>query len=310
MNIFVITPANQEDRAFLLDKLPANYKAVFKSDLAKEEQKKAFLEADILMGNAPADWLEEKSDHIKWWQLESAGFDKYKSLTVNGITTNVGNYYAQPCAETIIAGILALYRKVDTLAILQTSQSWVGEPLRLEMKLLYGQNVVILGAGTIGLCVRDILKGFNCDITILAKSNPAATIRTEEELKAILPDTDLVISCLPGTAKGFFTKEMIGLMNPEAVFANVGRGNTVNELALIEALSKRKIEGAVLDVTEVEPLPESNPLWNLPNVLILQHTGGGRRKEHQGKFKIFLENLALYEAGKELNNIIDLERGY
>lgn len=310
MNIFVITPSNSEDRAFLLENLPLGYKVVFKEDLPSNKQFDAFAEADILMGNAPLEWLQKKNEHLKWWQLESAGFDKYKPLKLNCPATNVGNYYAQPCAETIVGGVIALYRKIDTLSVLQTSQSWVGEPLRLEMKLLYGQKVVILGAGTIGMCVKEILKGFNCEITVLAHSNPAAEIHTEEELKAILPETDLVISCLPGTAKGFFTKEMIGLMKPEAVFANVGRGNTVNELALISALSKGKIEGAVLDVTEVEPLPESNPLWTLPNVLILQHTGGGRRKEHQGKFRIFLENLALFEQGKELNNLIDLSRGY
>lgn len=310
MNIFVITPSNSEDRAFLLKNLPSGYKVVFKEDLPTNKQFDAFAEADILMGNAPLEWLQKKNDHLKWWQLESAGFDKYKPVKLDCPTTNVGNYYAQPCAETIVGGVLALYRKIDTLSVLQTSQSWIGEPLRLEMKLLYGQKVVILGAGTIGMCVKEILKGFSCDITVLAISNPAADIHTEKELKSILPESDLVISCLPGTAKGFFTKEMIGLMKPEAVFANVGRGNTVNELALISALSKGKIEGAVLDVTEVEPLPESNPLWSLPNVLILQHTGGGRRKEHQGKFKIFLENLALFEAGKDLNNVIELGRGY
>lgn len=310
MTVFVVTPSNQEDRAYLLKFLPAKYSVVFKEDLGKSEQFSEYSKADILMGNPPIEWLEKKNNHLKWWQIESAGFDKYKSLKFKFPVANVGNYYAQPCAETIIGGVLALYRKIDTLAVLQTSQSWVGEPLRLDMKLLYGQKVVILGAGTIGMCVKEILKGFNCEITVLANSNPAADIHSEDELKTILPDTDLVISCLPGTAKGFFTKEMIGLMKSEAVFANVGRGNTVNELALIAALSSGKIEGAVLDVTEIEPLPESNPLWTLPNVLILQHTGGGRRKEHQGKFKVFLENLALFEQGKELNNLIDLGRGY
>ncbi len=310
MNIFVVTPANNEDRAFLLGNLPLKYNAIFKEDITESEQFEAFTKADILMGNAPLVWLEKKSDQLKWWQLESAGFDKFKSLDLNCITTNVGDYYAQPCAETIVAGILALYRKVDTLSVLQTTKNWIGEPLRLEMKLLYGQKVLILGAGTIGFCVKDILKGFNCDITVLANSNPDADIHSLDELKAILPEMDLVISCLPGTASGFFTKELIGLMKSDAVFANVGRGNTVNELALIEALKNGKIDGAVLDVTEVEPLPQDNPLWALPNVLILQHTGGGRRKEHHGKFKIFLENLTLFATGKPLNNLINLGRGY
>jgi phosphoglycerate dehydrogenase-like enzyme len=222
----------------------------------------------------------------------------------------VGNYYAQPCAETIVGGVMALYRNIDTLAVLQTSKKWIGVPMRLQMKLLSGQTVIILGAGEIGKCVKKILQGFDCKITVMARGNSAADITSEDTLKALLPETDLVISCLPGTADGFFTEEMIGLMNQEAVFANVGRGNTINEKALIEALKAGKIEGAVLDVTEIEPLPQDNPLWTLPNVLILQHTGGGRQKEHRGKFSIFLENLLLFESGKELNNLIDLGKGY
>lgn len=310
MNIFVVTPSNAEDREYFLSQLPSKYTVVFKDDLADNEQFEAFNKADILLGNAPILWLEKKNDHLKWWQLESAGFDKYKTLHLDFPTTNVGDYYAQPCAETIVGGVLALYRKIDTLSILQQSKKWVGEPLRLEMKLLYGQKVVILGAGTIGLCVKQILQGFDCEIIVVARNNSVADITSADELKTILPETDLVISCLPGTANGFFTEEMIDLMKSTAVFANVGRGNTVNEKALIEALKNRKIEGAVLDVTETEPLPENNPLWNLPNVLILQHTGGGRRKEHQGKFKIFLDNLRRFEEGTKLKNLIGLSRGY
>lgn len=310
MKIFVVTPSNSEDREYFIPQLSANYSVTFKEDLPENEQFYAFTKADLLLGNAPLSWLEKKSNHLKWWQLESAGFDKYKSLKLDFLTTNVGDYYAQPCAETIVGGVLALYRKIDTLAVLQQSKNWTEEPLRLEMKLLYGQKVVILGAGTIGKCVKRILEGFNCEVTVMAKSNPAADIISKDKLKAILPETDLVISCLPGTADGFFTKEMIDLMKPESVFANVGRGNTVDEKALIAALSESKIEGAVLDVTEVEPLPIDNPLWTLPNVLILQHTGGGQRNEHRGKFRIFLENLARFENGVKLNNEIDLSRGY
>ncbi|MFT6203760.1 MAG: glyoxylate/hydroxypyruvate reductase A [Spirosomataceae bacterium] len=310
MKIFIIIPANEADRAFLLERLPEKYSVIFKEDLPEEKQFDAYAEADILLGNASLGWLERKHNHLKWWQIESAGFDKFKHLSPHFPVTNVGDYYAQPCAETIVGGVLALYRKIDTLVVLQKTKKWIGVPLRLEMKLLSGQKVIILGAGEIGKCVKNILHGFNCKVTVLARNNPDADIHSVNELKAILPETDLVISCLPGTADGFFTKEMIGLMKSEAVFANVGRGNTVDEKALTKALSEGKIEGAVLDVTEIEPLPANNTLWELPNVLILQHTGGGQRNEHRGKFRIFLKNLTLFESGKKLNNEVELGRGY
>lgn len=310
MKIFVVTPSNPEDRAYLLKGLSTKYTVIFKGDLDESAGFKAFCEAEILMGNAPLTWLEKKSDHLKWWQLESAGFDKFKNIKTNAITTNVGDYYAQPCAETIVGGVLALYRKLDSFALLQKESKWIGEPLRLEMKLLQGQKVIILGAGTIGMCVKQILTGFNCETIVMARSSSDADIHTTGELKQLLPSCDLVISCLPGTAKGFFTKEMLGLMPTTSVFANVGRGNTVDEGALIECLRNGDIEGAVLDVTDVEPLPRDNALWQLPDVLLTQHTGGGRRKEHQGKFKIFLENLALFEKGESLKNLVDLGKGY
>lgn len=310
MNLFIVTPANNGDRESLLSNLPTTYHPVFKDDLGNDEQFEAYSKADILLGNAPLEWLEKKNDHLKWWQLESAGFQQYETLTLDFPTTNVGDYYAQPCAETIVGGIMALYRKIDTLAVLQSKKTWIGAPLRLEMKLLHRQKVVILGAGEIAMCVKKILAGFDCEIHLLAKTNPNATLHSAKELKAILPKMDVVISCLPGTAEGFFTKEMIGLMNSEAIFANVGRGNTVDEIALATALSTEKIAGAVLDVTNVEPLPQDNPLWTLPTVLLLQHTGGGRRNEHRGKFEIFLDNLSRFEAGTELKNRINLNRGY
>ncbi len=99
-------------------------------------------------------------------------------------------------------------------------------------------------------------------------------------------------------------------MKPESLYANVGRGSTTDEPALIQALQSGQLGGAVLDVTATEPLPTDNPLWQLPNVLLTQHTGGGQPDEDAGKVGQFIRNLRHYLANEPLENKIELGRGY
>lgn len=103
---------------------------------------------------------------------------------------------------------------------------------------------------------------------------------------------------------------MIDALPSTAVFANVGRGTTVDEEALIKALQEKRIAGAVLDVTEVEPLPADNPLWEMPHVILTQHTGGGQASEDEGKVRFFAKNLTRFLEGKPVENQINLSRGY
>ena len=104
---------------------------------------------------------------------------------------------------------------------------------------------------------------------------------------------------------------MIERMKSTALFCNVGRGNLVaDEDALIEALMNYKIGGAVLDVTAKEPIPPDSKLWNCPNTMLSQHSGGGQITEYEGIVELFLENLQNYKRGMPLKNQIDFKRGY
>jgi glyoxylate/hydroxypyruvate reductase A len=196
--------------------------------------------------------------------------------------------------------------------LLKQERRWIGGPLRNEMSLLRKRNVLILGAGDIGKVCAQILRGFECEICFFARTAPEARLRSREEVEKYIPQADLVINCLPGTAetKGFFSAAMISLMKPTAVFANVGRGTTVDEAALVSALQQKQIGGAVLDVSREEPLPQDHPLWDCENTILTQHTGGGSREEEEGRLEVFLENLKRFEAGLPLENVVDLSRGY
>ena len=310
--LFIYARLSPDDRAYLLNSLAgADHAPVFAVDLPEPEQAPALQRADIVLGNPPADWFSGPMQ-FRWWQLDSAGFERYSHLAVppNATVCNVGDYYAWPCAETMMAGILGLYRDIPPLAVLQSRTEWVGGPRRRKLRLLRGQTVIILGAGAIAQFLRQMLAGFGCRVLLMARTNPEAQLHTVDELEAALPGADVVISTLPGSAAGFFTADLIATMKPGSVFANVGRGNTVDEPALIDALQREHLWGAVLDVTETEPLPAENPLWTLPNVILTQHTGGGLPNEDRGKLTRFLENYPRFLAGEPLPSQITLGRGY
>ena len=309
MTIFIHTRLSDAGKAYLRSQLPADTILLFRDELADTEQPDALGRADVLLGNPRPDALAGPL-RLRWWQLDSAGFDKYVQLNVAFPVTNMGDLFAWPCAETIVAGVLALYRHLPELTRLQAEKRWVGVPIRPTLRLLRGQRAVVLGAGAIGRAVAQMLRGFNCSVQLLARTDPSATLHTPDELRAVLPETDLVINCLPGTLTNFFDKSLIAAMKPGSVFANVGRGSTVDEPALIEALQTGHLGGAVLDVTAVEPLPTDNPLWTMPTVLLTQHTGGGQPGEERGKLDRFLANWHRFQANEPLLDQVTLGRGY
>ncbi|MFD2934584.1 D-2-hydroxyacid dehydrogenase [Spirosoma flavum] len=308
MQLFVNSALNDTLKAELRQKLPSDITSVFRSDT--DDQQAAFQSADLVLGNPPIAWFVDSLPNLKFWQLDSAGFDGYKTVRLQASIANMGDYFARPCAETMVAGILALYRCIPELALLQSRSEWVGAPIRARMDSLWQKRVVILGTGTIGQAVRQMLTGFSCDTKMLARTDPQADLHSVDELKAILPQTDIVVNCLPGTATGFVSADLIAAMKPGSLYANVGRGTTTDEPALINALQSGQLGGAVLDVTAKEPLPIDSPLWTLPNVLLTQHTGGGQPDEDAGKVDQFLKNLARFRAGQPLENAVELGRGY
>ena len=310
MNLFVYTQLSDENRDYLLRQLPNGLTPVFRTDLAPGEAQAAFSKADVVLGNPPPAWWEQPPTSLKFWQLDSAGFDGYKHVQLTAQVTNMGDFFAWPCAETIVAGILAHYRHIDELLSLQHQKQWNRDAVRYSLNSLRHKRVIILGAGAIAQVVRQMLTGFGCTIQFMARTSPDAELHTTDELRAALPDTDLVVSTLPGTARNFFSAELIDAMRPGSVFANVGRGNTVDEAALISALQRGQLAGAVLDVTATEPLPTNSPLWTLPNVILTQHTAGGQPNEDRGKVELFLRNLTRFQAGEPLENTATLARGY
>jgi phosphoglycerate dehydrogenase-like enzyme len=312
MKIYITFQLPDNARELIRTTLSADDVCIWGHDLPESERKAAFLEAEVAFGKPPASWLTE-TDTLRWVQLYSTGFDDYLPLyqseqKPNIIVTNLKGFFAQPVAESAIAGLMALYRRIDELARLQADQQWVGSKLRPTMHLLHQKNVLVLGAGAIGQAIYKILGGFDCSVSFVRNSQPP----TMADLDSLLPMADVIISVLPETEEttDIFTEKRLSMLKPSAVLVNAGRGSLIDEKALLQALRSGQLAGAVLDVTRQEPLPADDPLWSCPNLLLTQHTGGGYVDEDLDKVRVFLKNLATYKAGESPEHIIDFDKGY
>lgn len=270
----------------------------------------AFADCEVAFGNPPASWLPANKA-LRWVQLESVGFGEYGELAWDELgnrlkISNLAGFFAEPVAESILAGVLSHYRGIGALSLLQGRREWVGEDLRPSLNLLKEASVVLFGAGAINNRVGELLAPFGCRITRFGRGFK------RDALEASLREADVVICTVPHTpeTKGLFDRRMIGLLKHGSLFVNFGRGSLIDEGALADALDSGAIGGAVIDVTQDEPLPPDHRFWTSRNMLLTQHTGGGTGDEVDRKIDLFIANLERYRRGDEPFNVVDFNRGY
>jgi phosphoglycerate dehydrogenase-like enzyme len=172
--------------------------------------------------------------------------------------------------------------------------------------LLEGQSLVLIGYGAIGERLVELLAPFKMRITAMRRAprgNEAIPTVGLDGLPVALAEADHVMNLLPDNAdsRGFFDAERFAQMKRGAVFYNIGRGTTVDQLALNEALANH-LAAAWLDVTDPEPLPDDHPLWQRENCHITPHTAGGYLGETEGLVERFMENFERYLTGEALRN--------
>lgn len=294
----------------LVKQLPKDAECVLGRDLSEVELKSAFDTSEIVIGNLPVEMLQSLPSSLKFWQLEQVGFENYKDVKFEGTVANVGDMSAAACAETIVAGILGFYRGLQLMVRNQLEQRWVGEKAEQQLSILGEKNVIILGSGAIGEHVKKILTAFGCSVKMTAKSDPQADIHSFKDLLKQLQETDLVVNTLPGNLDKYVSAEFFNAMKRGSLYANVGRGNTTDETAMIQALESGKLAGAVLDVTEKEPLPKNRKLWKMENVILTQHTGAVHKERDRDKVNKFAENVKKFLKGADLKDEVKLSEGY
>ncbi|MEK0445709.1 MAG: hypothetical protein RLZZ399_1030 [Verrucomicrobiota bacterium] len=286
------------------------------SVLAAGQPDPALAQADIAFGQPdPEDCL--RNPRLRWVEVSSAGYTRYDTPAFldafrqrKAAFTNASSVFADPCAQHVLAMMLALARQIlpsyrDQL----TDHSWHYTERRYHSRLLTGQTVLLLGYGAIGRRLTELLTPFGVKIYALRRSGRAEAgvqIVSEADLPSLWPLADHIVNILPAhpTTEGFVNAQRLAACRADAHFYNIGRGSTVDQSALAAALRSGNLGAAYLDVFEPEPLPASHELWTTPNCFITPHTAGGRHDQDETLVRHFLENLASFEAGKPLRDQI------
>jgi len=277
----------------------------------REGDKDAFLRSTVVFGNVPPDWLEEATN-LQWMQLESTGFEYYlgcRGLSPDLQITNLRGMFERPAAETAMAGLLGLFRGMNQLIPANREAKWSEIEVRVNLRLLHGSKAVVLGHGSIGQRMRKLLEAYECEVQSYARTAEGSELRDRASLEKALSTAEVVVCCLPKNPStlGLIDRELLACLPDSAVFVNIGRGAVVDEVALIEMLNEHRLAGAVLDVTQQEPLPPEHPLWQCPNTILTHHTGGGYPDEYSAKARYFIANFERYKRGEALQNLITLK---
>ncbi|WP_019553364.1 D-2-hydroxyacid dehydrogenase [Propionispira raffinosivorans] len=275
-------------------------------------------ETDILLAWGLFDLtpLLEKAPRLKWVQALSSGVDNMLTpefMNTNILLTNARGIHGIPIAEHVLGMMLNFTRGITIAYDQQKAKQW--KHIR-QVDEMYEKSIAIIGLGSIG---REIAKRVkNMGMRVLATKQTPTTelfvdhLYTPEELPLILAEADFVVVTLPLTPEttNLFTLKTFQKMKKTAYFINVARGAIVNEPDLIAALNSDTIKGAALDVFAEEPLPESSPLWDMPNIFITPHIAAQSPYYIDRALKIFTENLNRFLHQADMLNIIDKQKGY
>lgn len=270
--------------------------------------------AEIIFGHPAIDTLTDAA-RLQWLHLPSAGADPYAHRMPPGVTlTNASGVYGIPAAEHAFSMMLALARRLPDAVRAAGQARWDRSGHYDE---LFGRTCGILGLGDIGASVARRAEAFGMRVLGLRRrpakrQEIADRIFGPDGLHEMLADCDHVVNTLPSTTstRHLIDTDALRSMKQGACFYNVGRGSTVDEAALVEALESGHLAGAGLDVFEDEPLPSSSPLWGMDNVIVTPHVGGLSPREAEREAELFLENLVRWANGRELLNVVDSELGY
>lgn len=283
-----------------------------RSVLTPGEPDPTLLEADIAYGQpAPDDIL--RAPKLRWVALSTAGYTRYdrddfrSAMRTRGtIVTNASSVFANPCAEHALAMIMTFTRELPRyIANKHGPREWNYTEGRYSIETLQGKTVVVLGYGAIAQRLRDLLAPFRCRVIGVRRQprgDEGIEMVRDAEVGSVLGLADHIVNCLPdapGTHR-FCDAVFFAQVRRGAYFYNVGRGCTVDQVALQSALRSGRLRGAFLDALDPEPLPPDHALWAEPNCHITPHLAGGHREQDESLVRHFTGNLQRFVSGLPL----------
>ena len=244
---------------------------------------------------------------VRWLHVGGSGYEHVVGRDAGRLTlTNCVGVLAPFLAETVIGALVAMNSGLFRYHRQQAQHLWQTNYFRP----LAGQTLLVAGAGAIGAEVAKRAAALGMHVIGIRRSatpvEGCAEMRPPEALIDSLAEADAVSVHLRLTAEteGMFSAATFAAMKPGAKFINTARGGHVVEPDLIAALESGHLSGAYLDVCQTEPLPESDPLWDTPNLLITPHASD-QVTDWEARFNaLFIENLQAWRKGRELRNLV------
>ncbi|MEX1157780.1 MAG: D-2-hydroxyacid dehydrogenase, partial [Thermomicrobiales bacterium] len=274
---------------------------------------------DSLLANADAlfdfPWNErgrhpkEYAPKLRWIQTSSAGVGRAAQAMGIGpgeyIITTASGVHARPLAEFVMMVLLMGAKEYCRIVRDQAAHRWE----RFCSDELSGKTLAIVGAGRVGREVAKLARAFDMrpvGLTREFRADRAAELGLDRlyarhELREMLAGADAVVVCAPHTpdTENIIGAEEFALLKPGVTFINIGRGQLIDETALIEKLRDGTIGFAGLDVFRTEPLPADSPLWDFPNVIINPHSASTSHHENGRITDILLHNLHAFVEGRQ-----------
>lgn len=245
-----------------------------------------------------------------WVHTASAGVDRLlcpELAASDTVVTNARGVFEQPMSEYVAGLVLAFAKDLPGTLELQSRRRW----RHRESAPVAGSRAVVVGAGPVGREITRLLMALGVEVALVGRT-ARRTIHGVGDLGPLAARADWVICAAPLTPQtyGMFDGRFFGLMQPSARFINVGRGPMVVERDLVDALRKRWIAGAALDVFEREPLGPDSPLWDVPGLIVSPHMSGDTVAWRDRLGEQFVAMYERWADGEPLPNVVDKRLGY
>jgi phosphoglycerate dehydrogenase-like enzyme len=253
----------------------------------------------------------ELARRLRWIQTASAGVDTllFPALVDSDVVvTNARGVFDDAIAEWVLGAMLSFATGLHRSVVDQPTHVWHGDR---RTERLTGTRLAVVGPGPIGRATGTRALELGMSVTMVGRTprrdETFGDVLGRDRLHDALRDADHVLNALPLTAdtRALFDATAFDVMPATARFYNVGRGDTVDERALVEALRTGGIAGAALDVFHEEPLPPDHPFWAMPNVIVSPHVCGDFEGWELDVVRIFVENARRWVAGEPLANVVD-----
>jgi phosphoglycerate dehydrogenase-like enzyme len=280
--------------------------------------------AEILFATSLRSQQFAMARSLRWIHAPSAAVHQLlfaELVNSDVLLTNSREVHGPVVAEHVMGLIFALAKKIKQATIFQQKQMWAQEAMWNEgphPRELAGATLGLIGVGSIGRRVAEMASALGMSVIAVRehveKGRPAGVdaVFPPSALDDMLSLSDYVVLAAPllSATRGLIDAKRLAVMKPDAYLINVGRGEQVDEDALVEVLRARRIAGAALDVFQREPLPPDSPLWSLENLLITPHMGSTTDKLWLRHYELLSDNLRRYVTGQPLRFVVDKRKGY